>query len=141
MTQHRDSTKHGPTLDEAMKSETEPLERGGASSRAEDWRRPEEDRDGSERPTGPPPTDTHVGGTPAGMDPADVRGRSELARWLQPSVFPADRDRLLRSTDETGAPDWAVEAIRSLPAGESYENMQAVWRALGGGTEDVEHRS
>jgi hypothetical protein len=31
--------------------------------------------------------------------------------------------------------------LKSLPAQESYDNLQDVWRALGGGTEDIEHRS
>lgn len=140
MTEHRDSTKHGPLLDEALKHETEPLEHGG-DSRAEEWRRPEEDRDDAERPTVPANDPHATGGTPPGMDAADVRGRSEMARWLQPSAFPADRDRLLQSAEETSAPDWVREAIQGLPDGESYQNMQDLWRALGGGTEDVEHRS
>jgi hypothetical protein len=140
MTEHRDSTKHGPLLDDVLKHETESLEHGG-DSRAEEWRQPEEDRDEAERPTAPAPTDSHSGGTPPGMDAADVRGRSELARWLQPSAFPADRERLLRSVRDTNAPDWAVEAIGSLPADQRFTNVQDVWRALGGGTEDVTHRS
>lgn len=141
MTEQRDSTKHAPLRDDVLKAETEPLKHGG-DSRAEEWRRPEEDREESGQPIAPPANDPHAtGGTPPGMDAADVRGRSELARWLQPSAFPADRDRLLRSAQETAAPEWVAEAIRGLPGGQSYQNMQDVWRALGGGTEDVEHRS
>lgn len=141
MTGHRDSTKHAPLRDDVLKAETEPLEHGGVS-RAEESRWPEEDRDESDQPTAPPANDPHAtGGTPPGMDAADVRGRSELARWLQPAAFPGDRDRLLRSAQETGAPDWVTDAIRGLPGRQSYQNMQEVWRALGGGTEDVEHRS
>lgn len=141
MTEHRESTKHGPLQDDVLKTETEPLRQGG-NSRSEDWRQPEEERGESEPPTAAPANDPHAnGGTPPGMDAADVRGRSELARSLQPAVFPADRDRLLQSADETGAPDWVLEALRGLPEGQDYENMQALWRALGGGTEDVAHRS
>ncbi|NUR59562.1 MAG: DUF2795 domain-containing protein [Catenulispora sp.] len=140
MTEHRTSTKHSPLRDDILKHETEPLAHGG-DSRAERWRQLEEERDEPERPTAPPPTDSHAGGTPPGMDAADVRGRSELARWLQPSAFPADRGRLLRSTRDTNAPDWAVEAIGGLPAGRRFENVQDVWQALGGGVEDVTHRS
>jgi hypothetical protein len=140
MTEHRDSTKHGPLKDEVMKGETEPLEHGG-DSRADEWRRPEEERDESEPPTAPANDPHRTGGTPPGMDPADVRGRSEMARWLQPSAFPADRERLLRSAKETSAPDWVADALQGLPDGESYQNTQDLWRALGGGTEDVEHRS
>lgn len=141
MTEHRDSTKHSPLQDDVLKAESEQLEQGG-DSRAEEWRRPEEGRDDAEQPIAPPANDPHAtGGTPPGMDAADVRGRSELARWLQPSAFPADRERLLHSAKETAAPDWVVEAVQGLPEGASYDNVQDVWRALGGGTEDVEHRS
>src|SRR6476620_2083202 len=81
MTEHRGSTKHSPVRDDVLKAETELLKRGGVS-RAEEWRQPEEGREESERPTAAPSNDPHAtGGTPPGMDAADVRGRTELARW------------------------------------------------------------
>jgi len=82
-----------------------------------------------------------AGGTPPGMEPEDVEGRSELARWVQPSVFPADRQALLDSAAETGAPDHVTALLGKLPDGRPFENVQDVWRTLGGGTEDVDHRS
>lgn len=141
MSDNRQSTQHGALRDDAMKRETEPLERGGSESRADEWREPEPLRAEDERPADVPDTDPHLaGGTPAGMGAGDVRGRSELARWLQPSAFPADRERLLASAEDTNAPDWVAESLGKLPDG-TFQNVQDVWRALGGGTEDVEHRS
>jgi hypothetical protein len=140
MDMHRDSSKHGPRLDEAMKSETESITRSGRESRAEEWNEAEpaaEDQPAvSLIPGGRP-----AGGTPPGMDADDVAGRSELARWLQPSVYPADRERLLQSAVETQAPDAVTSLLAKLPSDVSYQNVQEVWRALGGGTEDVSHRT
>lgn len=141
MTEQRNSTKHGALRDDVLKADTEQMEHG-ADSRAEEWRQPEELREESAQPVAAPANDPHAtGGTPAGMDAADVRGRSELARWLQPAAFPADRERLLRSAEDTTAPDWVTETLQTLPDDQRYENMQDLWRALGGGTEDVTHRS
>lgn len=137
---HRDSSKHGPRLDEAMKSETEAITRSGRESRAEEWNEAEpsaEDQPAvSLIPGGQP-----AGGAPPGMDADDVAGRSELARWLQPSVFPADRERLLQSASETQAPDAVTRLLAGLPSDTSYQNVQEVWQALGGGTEDAGHRT
>lgn len=36
---------------------------------------------------------------------------------------------------EASAPPDVVDPIRSLPADDDYANVQAVWSALGGGTE------
>jgi hypothetical protein len=141
MVEQRQSTKHGPLRDELLKKEAELLERGAEEPRAQESRVHETLRDEDARPTAPADDFHATGGTPPGMDPSDVRGRSELARRLQPSAFPADRDRLLASTEETAAPDWIVEALRALPAGRRYHNVQEVWLAMGGGTEDVRHRS
>jgi hypothetical protein len=141
MSENRQSTQHGALRDDILKKETEPLERSGTASRVDEWREPEPVREEDERPTDVPDTDIHrAGGTPAGMDAGDVRGRSELARWLQPSAFPADRERLLASAQDTRAPDWVSELLGKLPDG-AFQNVQDVWRAVGGGTEDVEHRS
>jgi hypothetical protein len=141
MPDNRQSTQHGVLRDDTMKKETEPLERSGNQARADEWREPEPLREEDEQPTDVPDSDTHqAGGTPPGMDAGDVRGRSELARWLQPSAFPADRERLLYSAEDTNAPDWVTELLGKLPDG-TYQNVQDIWRAAGGGTEDVEHRS
>jgi Protein of unknown function (DUF2795) len=82
-----------------------------------------------------------TGGTTEGMDSRDVTKRAELARWLQPSVFPASAERLIQSANETQAPDRILRMLKGLPRQQSYRNVQDLWRALGGGTEDIEHRA
>jgi Protein of unknown function (DUF2795) len=132
--------KHGPRQDDALKKQTQNLEHSGHESHAQEWREAEpagEDQPGTDLS----PEAGLVGGTAAGMDQRDVTERAELARWLQPSVFPATAERLLGSAADTNAPDHIVHMLNGLPPHESYQNMQDLWRALGGGTEDIEHRA
>lgn len=132
-------TKHGVHRDDALKKEAEHLE-PGREDHLQEWRQPEpvdvSDAESAQLATGGAPR-----GMPPGMNVADVKGRSELARWLQPSVFPADADRLMRSAQETGAPDRILELVGQLPDDRRYANVQDMWRDLGGGSEDVTRRS
>ena len=75
-------------------------------------------------------------GTPPGMTPQDVSVRSELARHLERSAFPARRNGLLEALQRHQAPDGVVDMARELPADEGYANVQDVMRALGYGVED-----
>jgi hypothetical protein len=122
----RGSDTHGPIMDDELRRRTEPMERGApVESRAEEER--EEAAPADEEPV----ADQRLhGGRPAGLD--DLEARSELARFLQPSAFPAERDALLRSASETRAPDPIVRAIRSLPEARAYQNVQEVWEDLAG---------
>ncbi|HEX3005044.1 MAG TPA: DUF2795 domain-containing protein [Angustibacter sp.] len=126
----------GPREDEELKHETRGLEQGGHSTHAEEWREPEPA--GEDQPTG----DEHVvpewleQGTPPGMTPDDVEERSQLARFLDPSVFPADRDALVESAQRNEAPDVVVDRLRQLPADQQFHTTQDVARAAGLGTEE-----
>ena len=132
--------KHGPRQDEALKEQTRDLERSGRESHAQEWK--EAEPAGEDQPQADlSPESGLVGGTAVGMDQRDVVERAELARWLQPSVFPATAERLVQSAGETHAPDRVIGMLKSLPAQESFDNVQDVWRALGGGTEDIDHRA
>ncbi|MGN6611077.1 MAG: DUF2795 domain-containing protein [Angustibacter sp.] len=107
----------GPQKDEELKHETRGLEQGGHS-------------------------DEHVvpewleQGTPPGMTPDDVEERSQLARFLDPSVFPASRDGLVESAQRNEAPDVVLDRLRGLPADQEFQNTQDVARAAGLGTEE-----
>jgi hypothetical protein len=76
------------------------------------------------------------GGTPQGMDQADVELRSEIARFLDSNALPGDRASLLRSAEEHGAPDPVITRLSSLPQDQHYENVQDVAQALGISTEE-----
>ncbi|WP_329129669.1 DUF2795 domain-containing protein [Streptomyces sp. NBC_01476] len=73
---------------------------------------------------------------PAGMTPEGVTVRSELARHLERSIYPAKRSALLGALHRHQAPDELVARVAELPSDEPYPNVQAVVRALGFGVED-----
>jgi hypothetical protein len=80
-------------------------------------------------------SDPHQEGTPAGIDPADVERRSQIAEALGKEVWPADRDALVAKAQEGNARDDVVAALRRLPAGQTFQNTQEVASALGLGAE------
>jgi hypothetical protein len=121
----RGSDTHGPRIDEELERRTRPMEQGApVESRADERREEAGPADGE------PVADGRLQGGPAGLD--DVEARSELARFLQPSAFPADREALLGSAAETDAPDEIIRAIRTLPESKVYDNVQSVWEDLAG---------
>lgn len=129
----RNSTKHGPRLDEEMKSETEPLLRGAPDDpRAEEWREQEGDPEGERttpgrtRPSAP------------GFD--EVAERTELSRHLKLSTFPAERDALLRDARESNAPERVLDELSGLPADTAYGTVFEIWEALGHRLEQVTGR-
>ena len=76
-----------------------------------------------------------VGGTPVGMDADAVAARAELARWLDRADFPATGPELVEAARDHQAPDAVVAELEKLPAGETYERVGDVVRALGYPTE------
>ena len=115
----RGSDKIPPRIDEQLDQATESLRRGSpVSSRAEDFR--EQEGSGEDEPN----TDSRLNVGPA-------EARADLARHLQPSVFPAERAALLESAREVHAPDGMLELIEQLPDGREFANVQEIWEALG----------
>ena len=122
----RESTKHGPRLDEALKHETRPLEQGAPleSHAREDLEKEgpaDDERDVDSRTASP---------GSLGSDP--VEARREVSRHLRRSVFPSDRDGLVLEAKGQSAPEPVLRALRSLPAGEIYATAHEVWAALEG---------
>jgi hypothetical protein len=122
-------TKHGPRLDEQMKKEAGSIPAEGAAEKREEYRRTEGLTDEDRTPT----TDTP--GSPSNLSPAEVELRSDIARYLVPSAFPADKAELLETARESQAPDLVLGTLERLPEGQ-FENVQAVWEALGGSAEE-----
>ena len=130
----RGSDKHAPRLDENLKHDTRSIVQGSSESRAEEGR--EQEGPGEDEPT----PDARLSGglrQQDGQFPTDdeLEARSDLARHLDPSVFPADRAALLESAAGNHAPAWVVDALSALPPAERYPNTEAVWTALGGSRE------
>ena len=80
-------------------------------------------------------SDPHQPATAPGTDQADIDRRAALAEALGKEVWPADRDALIAKAQEANASDRVLADLRRLPAGEQFENVQDVARALGIGTE------
>jgi hypothetical protein len=130
----RSSDKHAPRVDDELKHETSSLVHGSpVESRANESREQEGPADGE-----PTPDALLTGGanspTPDALTHDEVEARAELARHLQPSVFPADRAMVVASARRMGAPDDLVERLRTLPDG-TFDHVEAVWEALGGRVE------
>ena len=131
----RGSDKHSPRVDEQLDHDTRSLTQGApVESRVEEYR--EQEGPGEDQPT---PDARLTGGraTAASLDLDDAEARADIARFLTPSVFPADREALLADAEANHAPEEVLERLRALPAGRAYENVQEVWSTLGG---TVEHR-
>jgi hypothetical protein len=134
----RGSDKSGPRIDEERARETESLERGSpVPSRAEEFREVEGAGDDEPAP------DARLSGD-RGMVPDDQLGpdeleaRSEIARHLDPSVFPADREGLLQTAVDNNAPASVMDRLADLPEDVIFENVQMVWESLGGSVEERE---
>jgi hypothetical protein len=128
------STKHSPRLDEEMQQEVEGMVRSGRSTHAEEWTDPEPPAEG-DPDVDSAPKGTLVGGTPVGMDADAVESRAELARWLDRADFPSTGPQLVEAARDHRAPDAVVAELERLPAGETYERIGDVVRALGYPTE------
>ena len=131
----RGSDKHSPRVDEELDHETRSLQQGApVESRVEEHR--EQEGPGEDQPT---PDARLTGGraTAASLDQDDAETRADIARFLDPSTFPADRDALVADAQRNQAPAEVLERLQALPAARTYENVQDVWGALGG---TVEHR-
>jgi hypothetical protein len=128
------SDKHGPRLDEEIGRETQGMVRGGHPTRAEEFKETEPFSD--DYPADPSAAATgDREGSPPGMSAQDVEGRSALARMLTGVRYPARPNELIRHAAEGGAPDEAVERLRTLPRRE-YENVADVAEELGYGREE-----
>ncbi|WP_049571124.1 DUF2795 domain-containing protein [Streptomyces sp. SBT349] len=124
----RGSNRLNVHRDDEMKHELQGMLRGDHPTRAEDWRDPEPPADDDpELADGPVPPR-------GGMDAEESEReafRFDLARHLRRSEFPATRREILLTLFETHASESLVEAVRELPPGTSYRNVQEVADVLG----------
>ncbi len=130
----RGSDKHATRLDENLKNGTESIVRGApVEARASEGREQEGPGDGE-----PTPDSRLVGGRVSGdgSQPTDeeLEARADIARHLDPSVFPARPAALVASAEDNHAPAWVLDLLNKLPDG-TYQNTEAVWQALGGTAE------
>lgn len=128
----RGSSKHGPVLDEVLKKESEEPLPGSGSARAaghrEGWGTGEEVPDAVGHLDDRPPT--------GGLSHREAEERAELAKHIPGARFPGDKRALIEGAREMDAPDRVVAKLKALPDGRRFENVEAVWEALGG-TKDI----
>ncbi len=125
----RESNKHSPRVDEALAHDVDSLLHGSPEeSRAQEGRLQEDPEVGPGRRF-----DEALPGME--LTDADVAERAELSRHLAAARFPAHRDELITVARQDHAPDDVMQALDQLPADQAFQNVQAVWRALGGHVE------
>jgi hypothetical protein len=120
----RSSDKHAPRVDDELKHELKSIVQGS----------PVEARAEGEPTPGAVLTGDLPSATPDALTHDEVEARAELARHLQPSVFPADRAALVASARASRATDELVGRLGDLPDG-TFDHLEAVWEALGGRVE------
>ncbi len=125
---------HGPREDDELKREVRSELRANRATRGEEWREPEppgeDEPDATWAPEGRP------GGTPPGQDWATVELRSDLARHLDRTAFPATRAHLLQTLAGHQARQRLLDLVSSLPERATYANLGELLRALGLPIED-----
>jgi Protein of unknown function (DUF2795) len=128
------SNKTGFARDDELKREMQGELKANRAVRAQEDREPQPS--GEDQPfaeSGPSVPEPSV---PSGMTPEGVTVRSDLARHLERTIYPAQRAELLGALQRHQAPDALVQRVSALPPDERYANVQAVVRALGYGVED-----
>jgi hypothetical protein len=108
----RQSTKHGPRLDEELERETESLVRGAPVEARSDEGREKEPLADDELPSDP------------------VLARRELSRHLTLSVFPAQRQELLEEARRNQAPGPVLALLEALPPEARFGTVHEVFDAL-----------
>jgi hypothetical protein len=122
----RETTRHGPRLDDALKKETRSLEQGAPiESRVQEGREHE----------GPGDLDWDVNSRtapPGALGHDQIEARRELSRHLRMKAFPADRDGLLAAAEQEDAPLPILTALQTLPGEQTFQTVHEVWAALVG---------
>jgi hypothetical protein len=131
----RGSAHHGPRIDDELANESAPLLHGSVLPVREHEDLEPEALTAEEEVAIPLPgrPDTNIDGPTH----ADVIARSELARWLLPSAFPANAATLASVAREQGAPADVTATLDGLSTAQRFETVGELWATLGG---TPEHR-
>ena len=133
----RETDKHGSRLDDALAHEVESLTHGNAAeeSRAREDRVQEGTAESEIRFD---PADRTLPDEPGiGVDRETADERAELARHIVSAAWPAGRDELVAAAQSERAPQVVLDRLRRLPTEARFDNVQEVWTALGGATEQT----
>jgi len=118
------SAKHGPIEDDAIKRQ----DRSELQARSQEWPDPESAEAEAGAVWAPE-------GRFAGAQPLEnwqaVELRSDLARRLDRTAFPATRSQLLDVLDAQDAGQRLLDLVSSLPDGTSFGSLSELVRGLG----------
>ena len=121
------SGTHGPLRDETIKRQDE----AEAREYAGEWPEPDEEPDDeTEREAIWAPA-ARLAESAAPEDWQAVELRSDLARHLDRTAWPATREQLLEILTERQAGDRLLEMASALPGDQRYHNVGELARALG----------
>jgi len=116
--------------DEEMKHELQGMLRSGHSTRSEEWHDPEPSADDDPLVAGGPVT-------PEAGQVSVAELRTELARHLGRTSFPAGPEDLAGGLRSRHAPDGLVDAVRRLPHRARYRTAQELAEAVAGPLRDA----
>lgn len=136
----RTSDKHSARIDDQLRHEVDPLLDGGAESHSREDRlqEPMIDEDAVVDPAARWDEDDDQG---IGVSARTADTRAELAKVITAASWPATRDELVAVAQSEHAPNGVLSQLEQLPHGDRrYDNVQAVWAALGGDTEEPHSR-
>ena len=119
------SGTHGPAEDDAIKRQ----DRSELEAHGAEWPDPESaDDDGSEATWA---AHGRFAGTPGGEDWEAVELRSDLARHLDRTAFPASRAHLLETPAAHQAEQRLLDLVSSLPDDAAFASLGELLPALG----------
>jgi hypothetical protein len=119
------SGTHGPAEDDLIKRQ----DRSDILDHGEEWPDPEESDVWPDQGVWAP--EARFAGTPDGPDFQAIELRSELARHLDRTTFPATREQLLRSLADRQADQPVLDLVSGLQPRTSVENIGELIRAVG----------
>jgi hypothetical protein len=119
------SATHGPAEDEAIKRQ----EAAELRAHGEEWPEPESDPEEAADATWASPG--RFAGTPGFADWEAIELRSDLARHLDRTAFPATREHLLETLSGHGADDRLLDLVSSLTGRARFGSLAELLRALG----------
>jgi hypothetical protein len=126
----QESGKFGPREDDAIKRELRGDLQAHRETRVEEWL--EGEPAGEDEPEATWAPQGRPGGTPPGEDRDDIELRSDLARHLDRTAFPATRQHLIDVLREHQAEQRLLDLVSALPGGTTtYDNLHELLTALG----------
>ena len=120
---------HGPREDDALTREVRSELQAHRATRAEEWLEPEPP--GEDEPEATWAPEGRPGGTPPGESWETIELRSDLARHLDRTAFPATRARLLEVLAAHQAEQRLLDLVSPLPEDATFANLGELLHALG----------